>query len=107
MSYMILPDGSCLDLDYTSILGASRRNVGQATAAYAEVFNANVTIETIYAQYPQLNNETEAEYRRRIETLLIFRENRDAAVASGQNIEDMLFPIHVYSMQRIGQAFRR
>jgi hypothetical protein len=106
MSYMILPDGSCLDLDYTSILGASRRDVSQATAAYEEVFDANVTIETIYALYPQLDNETEAEYERRIETLLLFRENRDDAVRSGQNVEDTLYPIHVYSMYRVGRAFR-
>ncbi|MBD1871870.1 hypothetical protein H6F75_00095 [Nodosilinea sp. FACHB-131] len=106
MSYMILPDGNCLDLDYTSILGASRRDVSQATAAYEEVFEANVTIETIYALYPQLDNETEAEYERRIETLLLFRENRDDAVQSGQNVEDTLYPIHVYSMHEVGRAYQ-
>ena len=106
MSYMILPDGSCLDLEYTSILGSSRRDVTQATAAYERVLDANVTIETIYILYPQLDDETEAEYERRIDTLLLFRENRDVAVQSGQTVEDTLYPVHVYTMYRVGEAFR-
>jgi hypothetical protein len=105
MSYMILPDGSCLDLDYTSILGASRRDVSQSTAAYEEVLDANVTIETIYILYPQLDNETEAEYKRRIDTLIAYRQDRDDAVRSNQSVEDTLYPNHVYSMYRVGQAF--
>ncbi|MBD2111744.1 hypothetical protein [Leptolyngbya subtilissima] len=106
MSYIILPDGSCLDLDYTSILGASRRDVSQSTAAYEEVLDANVTIETIYILYPQLDNETEAEYKRRIDTLISYRQDRDDAVRSNQSVEDTLYPIHVYSMDRVGRSFR-
>lgn len=106
LSYMILPDGSCLNLDYTSILGASRRDVNQAVAAYEDLLDVNVTIETIQALYPQFDNETEAEYQRRIDTLLFFRENRDNAVQSGQSIEDTLYPAHVYTMYRIGEAYR-
>lgn len=106
MSVMVLPNGECLDMDYITVLGASRRNVGEANAIYNELFDTNVRIEMIYSEFPQLDNETEEERRERYESLLRVRDGRDAVAASGQSVEDKLFPVHVRAMNAVGRAYR-
>lgn len=105
-SFMILPDGNCVDMTYTSILGASRRNVSQANTIYQELFNANLELEIIYSQYPLLDNETEEERDARIRNLAITGLARDEVVMQGQSIEDRLHPFHVQAMNIVGKAFR-
>jgi hypothetical protein len=105
-SYIILLDGNCMNMTYTSILGASRRNVSQANAVYQELFNANLELEIIYSQYPLLDNETEEERDARIENLVLTGMVRDEVVVQGQSIEDQLYPLHVQSMYIIGESFR-
>ncbi|MBD1877173.1 hypothetical protein H6F75_27190 [Nodosilinea sp. FACHB-131] len=105
-SFMILPGGNCLNLGYTSILGASRRNVSQANAQYQELFDANVTLEVIYDQYPLLDNETEEEREERIDNLVATKQLRDRTAVLGQSIEEQLYPLHVQSMYIVGEAFR-
>lgn len=105
-SYVILPDGNCMNMTYTSILGASRRNVSQANAVYQELFNANLELEIIYSQYPLLDNETEKERDARIRNLAVTGLARDEVVTQGQSIEDRLHPLHVQAMYIIGEAFR-
>lgn len=107
MSYMILPDGRCLPLDYVSLLGASRRNVGEGSRIYEELFETNVELETIYNRFPELNRETEAQRETRYETLAIVGEGRDAIASGGLVVEDRMFPIHVRAMYIVGEAFRR
>lgn len=105
-SYMILPDGNCMDMSYTSILGASRRNVSQANAIYQDLFNANLELEIIYSQYPLLDNETEKEREARIRNLAVTGLARDEVVTQGQSIEDRLHPLQVQAMYIIGETFR-
>lgn len=104
-SYVVLPGGQCIDLAYLELLGDSRASRQQIERLYQQQFDANVELETIYSQYPQLNDETEEEreerYRSLAETSLI----RDDAVASNEEVESSLLPIHVRTMATMRDAF--
>lgn len=106
-SYMILPDGRCLNLGYMPVLGGSRANLAEANDIYQRQYNANLQLEILYNQYPGYVSETEEERDDRYESLAETSIFRDEVDASNQRIEDDLYPLHVQAMYIVGESFDR
>ena len=105
-SFAILPDGSCVDLSYVSILGSSRGTLAQANAISQRQYNSNLAREIYYMQNPWLDRETKEERDERYEALASESIARDEVEETVQTIEDILYPLHVEAMNIMGGAFR-
>jgi hypothetical protein len=105
-SFMILPDGNCLSLDYLPVLAGSRANLAEANDIYQRQYNANLQLEILYNRYPAYVSETEAERDARYESLAETSIFRDEVADSNQRIEDDLYPLHLQAMHLVGEAFR-
>jgi hypothetical protein len=104
-SYIVLPGGQCVGLEYLGILGESRANRAQAEQTYEELFDLNVDIEVFHNQYPQYNTETEEERDARITHLAETGMMRDEVVASSEAVEDILYPVHRQTVEIMWGAF--
>lgn len=107
VSFMILPNGECLELTYLGILGRGRSNMAQVEQIYRRQFNANVALEVIYSRYPETDRETAEERQARYESLAETSLIRDDVAESTQTIEAMLYPLQVQSMSIVGIAFSK
>lgn len=105
VSFMVLPNGDCLELSYLGILGRGRSDMEQVERIYQRQFNANVALEVLYNRYPEVVSETEEERQARYESLAETSMIRDDAAESMRSIEDMLYPLQVQSMSIVGIAF--
>jgi hypothetical protein len=105
-SFVILPDGGCLNLSHLGYLGHSRENLANIEQTYQTQFNANVELEILYNRYPAFVSETEQERQRRYESLVETSIVRDEIAGSAQQIEDRLFPLQNRAMTIFGSAFQ-
>lgn len=105
VSFIVLPNGDCLELTYLGILGRGRSNMEQVERIYQRQFNANVALEVIYNRYPEVVSETEEKRQARYESLAETSIIRDDMAERTQSIEDMLYPLQVQSMSIVGIAF--
>lgn len=106
-SFMMLPDGNCLNLGYMPVLGGSRTNLAEANDIYQRQYNANLQLEILYNQYPAYVSETEEERNTRYENLAETGIFRDKVDESNQRIENDLYPLHVQAMYIVGESFHR
>lgn len=104
-SFVILPDGGCLDLSHLGYLGHSRENLAVINQLYQAQYNLNLNQEIFYSQYPLFDNETEEERQARYASLARTASERDDTAASAQQIEDLLFPFQNRAMTVFGSAF--
>ncbi|NJN57281.1 MAG: hypothetical protein HC879_07140 [Leptolyngbyaceae cyanobacterium SL_5_9] len=100
-SYMILPDGSCMNMSYLTWLGQARQHRAAANEAYQQQFNANVLIE-LDPYYIETEEERNARYQSLAESSII----RDDVNAIADDIETTLFPLHMEAMHTIREAYR-
>ena len=101
-SYIILPDGSCINLSYMSVLSNSRSGLTEMNELYQDELELNAALNssTLY-----LLNESEedrdARYASLVETAII----RNAVAADAEDLEATLFPIHTRVLGVIGDVF--
>jgi hypothetical protein len=100
-SYMILPDGSCMNMSYLTVLGQARQTRAAANEAYQQEFDVNVLIE-LDPYYIETEEERDARYRSLAESSII----RDDVNATADYIENALFPLHTEAMSVIGEVYR-
>ncbi|MBD1997900.1 hypothetical protein H6G00_14915 [Leptolyngbya sp. FACHB-541] len=100
-SYVILPDGSCMNMSYLTVLGQARQTRAAVNEAYQQQFNANVLIE-LDPYYIETEQERDNRYQSLAESSII----RDDVNATADDIESTLFPIHTEAMSVIGEAYR-
>lgn len=105
-SFMILPDGNCMSLEYLSILGQSRMGLNQANQSYARLYNANLRLSVANSQLPVWLRETQEEKDARIETLVDVGQQRDDIAASNETVETILWPLHIQAMDIVGNTYR-
>ncbi|MDX2214135.1 MAG: hypothetical protein SFY66_12675 [Oculatellaceae cyanobacterium bins.114] len=100
-SYMILPDGSCMNMSYLTLLGQARQGRTEANEAFRQQFEANVSLE-LNPFYIETREERDARYQSLAETSLV----RDEVNATANDIEGILFPVHTERMYRVREAYR-
>lgn len=102
-SYMVLPDGSCMNMQYLTILGQSRRNQAQAEAAYTSQFQANLNLDTnTFYRAAESDSEREARLESLAESGLSLEDIRQSV----NSVESSLFPIQTEAMTCISQVYQ-
>ena len=91
VSFMILPNGECLNLDYIKTSSDNRERVQRVNELYRGLIRDNAVFES-----NPLNRlaETKEEKEGRITNLVQSTKSRDAVVKGGKNIEDISYQIH-------------
>ena len=100
-SYIVLPDGRCLTLNYMTVLGESRSNQAEVDNLYQEQFDANLALE-MNTRYRL--TETKGERDARIKELAKTKRVRDDVASDAQHIEDTLYPLHHQAMRIVNHV---
>jgi hypothetical protein len=102
-SYMILPDGSCMNMSYLTVMSLTRRNVAAVQQDYNSLYRANLVLDndSLYRA-----GESDAERDERFELLAERGIELDDTKAEAAAIEDWLYPIHMQAMMRVNQAYQ-
>lgn len=100
-SYIVLPDGTCLNMTYLTVLSNARRNNASINQLYQDQFDLNVQLE-VNPYYVETEEERDERYRSLAETSLVKEDiNR-----STQDLEATLFPIHTQALEAISGTMR-
>lgn len=102
-SFIVLPNGRCMNLSYTSIVAASRRNVQVSNNQYESLLESNAILDV--ARNMGVTRESEESRKERIQTLGVYRQSRDQVNATGQQIEDVTFPLHLRTLESVCVGF--
>ena len=101
-SYIVLPDGNCLNLSYMSVLEDTRSNLEQIEELYQEQFENNVILESSYLyRLTESEEDRNERYQSLAETSIV----RDEVAASAAEIEATLFPLHTRTISIVSEAF--
>ena len=101
-SYIVLPDGKCMNMEYLAILSASRGVKAQMDAKYLRQLDANVTLELSETyRLTETKQERDSRYRGLANTSKL----RDQTSVSNQEVEDILYPVHQRAMRRMSEAY--
>ena len=106
ISFMILPDGNCMTLEYLSILGQSRMGLNQANRVYTNLYNANLELSVANSQVPIWFRESQEEENARLETLVAVGQQRNDIADSHETVEITLWPLHLQAMDIVGNVYR-
>ena len=103
ISYMILPDGNCVDASYITDLGSINRSTAAAERVVNRQERANRSLD---ANFFYRAAESDSEREQRYETLA---ENQAALAeirADAASVEELLYREHMYVMSRVSQAYQ-
>ena len=103
-SYIVLPDGSCINLSYMSVLSNSRSGLTEMNELYQEELELNAALNssTLY-----LLNESAEERDARYQSLVDTAITRNEVMADAEDLEATLFPIHTRVLEVVGEVFNR
>lgn len=101
-SYMTLPTGHCLNLNYMGVLGKSRAELAEINREYQEEFDVNLALE-MDDWYRLL--ETEEERDARISNLAETGMIRDEMDTRNQGVERAVSPYHVQAVGIVYDAY--
>lgn len=100
---MILPDGSCMDMSYLTVLGSATRGVVAAEREYNSLYEANLALEfdSFYRAA-----ESDAERDERLNNLAERSIELDETRATVNSVRNQLYPIHMLAVERVSQNYR-
>lgn len=102
-AYMVLPNGRCVNLEYTTVLGITRGNAANAAAQSQYVAGLDRQITEIKSDLGK--EDTKEDKRDRQQTVQYYQGKSNQANQTLRTAEDAAYPIHRNAMSEVCIAY--